>query len=90
MQVNASVQEPSVSVLEGWIELPADGATTASAFVVVKNPTMYDIYMVSATAEVAARAEFRAADVVGAKTLSNVTVPAYGSVEMRPTACICS
>ena len=47
--VNAGGQE--ITVPEGWIELPADGATTASVFVVVKNPTMYDVYLVSAVSE---------------------------------------
>ena len=83
VQVSAGGQEPSVSVPEGWIELPAEGATTASAFVVVKNPTMYDIYLVSAASDVAGKVEFRGADGDGARTLPDVTVPAYGTVRMK-------
>ena len=79
----SSSQEVSAS--EGWIELPAEGATTASAFVVVKNPTMYDIYLISAATEVAAGVELRdTAEGEGeAKTLPEITVPAYGSVRMK-------
>ena len=79
--VNAGGQE--ITVPEGWIELPADGATTASVFVVVKNPTMYDVYLVSAVSEVAEKVELRQTVEGTAKNLREITVPAYGSLKMK-------
>lgn len=78
-------QEPSASA--GWVKLPAPGETTASAFVSVDNPTMYDIYLASASADMAGKVEFRQADANGAlkpDPVKNVTVPAYGSLAMEP------
>jgi len=78
-------QEPSAS--GGWVKLPAPGETTASAFLSVDNPTMYDIFLASASADVAGKVEFRQADANGTlkpDAVKNVTVPAYGSLEMDP------
>ena len=83
--LTATQQQPSASA--GWVTLPASGGTTASAFVSVDNPTMYDIYLDSASADVAGKVEFRQADASGAikpEAMKNVTVPAYGSLEMDP------
>ncbi len=77
---NATRDEVSAS--KGWVQLPSDGETSASAFVVVKNPTMYDIYLVSATTAVAGKVEFRDARDGEAKSVREVTVPAYGSMSM--------
>ena len=66
--VYGSAGGQEVSAPEGWIELPAGGASTASAFLVVKNPTMYDVYLVSAAAGVAKSVEFRDADEGETKT----------------------
>jgi copper(I)-binding protein len=78
-------QEPSASA--GWVKLPVSGETTASAFVSIDNPTMYDVYLASASADVAGKVEFRQADATGAikpEPMKNVTVPAFGSLEMDP------
>ena len=78
-------QEPSAS--GGWVKLPASGETMASAFVSIDNPTMYDIFLASASADVAGKVEFRQADATGAlkaDAMKNVTVAAYGSLEMDP------
>ena len=78
-------QEPSAS--SGWVKLPASGEATASAFVSIDNPTMYDIFLASASADVAGKVEFRQADATGAlkpDAMKNVTVAAYGSLEMDP------
>jgi len=78
-------QQPSAS--SGWVKLPAPGETTASAFVSVDNPTMYDIFLASASADVAGKVEFRQADANGTlkpDAVKNVSVPAYGSLEMDP------
>lgn len=73
-------QEPKASVSSGRIALPASGETTAHAFLVVENPTMYDFYVVSATTDVAGAVEIRRAgkDV----PVSEATVPAYGQLKM--------
>jgi len=44
---------------------------------------MYDIYLISAATEVAAGVELRDTDEGEAKTLREITVPAYGSVRMK-------
>ena len=75
-------QEATAS--DGWVQLPAAGDTTASAFVVVRNPTMYDLYLVSATSEVAGKVEFRKTGDGEAKPVSELTVPAYGKLTMGP------
>jgi copper(I)-binding protein len=78
--VSGGQAEPLAS--SGWVKLPEPGATTATAFVAVENPTMYAIYLLSASADAAGQVEIREAgkrDVV-----KEVTVPAYGSIEMDP------
>jgi copper(I)-binding protein len=82
--VGAAQKAPSAS--EGWVKLsPADSAT-ATAFAVVDNPTMYDVYLVSASSDVAAGVLFNDASPAAAKqpTPKEVTAPAYGKVELKP------
>lgn len=76
--VSAQQKDPSVS--SGWVRLPADGATSAMAYVAVENPTMYAFSLTKASSDVAGSVELRqtAKDVV----LDFVTVPAYGSLDM--------
>jgi copper(I)-binding protein len=78
--VSAGQAEPSAS--SGWVKLPEPGATTATAFVAVENPTMYAIYLLAASADAAGRVEMREAAKPDA--VKEVTVPAYGSIEMDP------
>lgn len=80
-QTGAGGQEASAA--SGWVQLPSDGETSARAFVVVKNPTMYDVYVVSAASGVSGKVEIR--DAVGddAKTVGEITVPAYGTLRMK-------
>ena len=52
---------------------------TASVYVVINNPTMYDIYVMSATSEVAGKVELYSAD----KPVDNMTVVAYGSLTLK-------
>ena len=72
-------QQDGVSASKGWVKLPTAGETTAAAFAVVNNPTMYDVYLVSATTDVAEKVEFRQTPDQSPKEL---TVPAYGAVAM--------
>lgn len=82
--VASLVDQKVVSASKAWIKAPAAGETTATAFVVVDNPTMYDVYLMSASTDVAGRAQFQ--KVVGGKaeTIESITAPAYDSVELKP------
>lgn len=75
-------QEPTAA--EGWVRLPAEGEARAAAFVVVKNPTMYDVYLVSAVSEIAGEIEFRETSGGEAQAVPELTVPAYGKLTMGP------
>lgn len=77
--VLALAVQPSVTASDGRIVLPATGAATASAYVTIQNPTMYDIYVVSASADVAGKIEFRDGD----KPAKELTVPSFGSLELK-------
>ena len=79
-------QGAEVKISKGSVKVPTAGETTTTAFAVVENPTMYDVYLVSATADVAGKAEFREKISEGAEAQVKkfVTVPAYGSVSMDP------
>ena len=84
--VGGAAGQKAPSASDGWVKLPVSGETTAAAFVSVDNPGMYDIYVVSATADVADKVELREAGPDGALKAQavEVTVPAYGSVTMGP------
>ena len=74
-----SAAQPAVSASDGWVAAPAAGATTAAAYVTIQNPTMYDVYVVSATAEVAGKIELRGGD----QPAKELTVPSFGSLELK-------
>lgn len=52
---------------------------TASVYLVINNPTMYDIYVMSATSDAAGKVELYSGD----KPVANMTVAAYGSLELK-------
>ena len=71
--------QPAVTASDAWItESAADG--TAAAYLSISNPTMYDIYVVEATSAAAGKIELRSRD----KPAKELTVPAYGSLELTP------
>lgn len=80
----AAGQQKDAGASDGWIKLPAAGDTMASAFVVVENPTMYDIYLMSGATEVAEKVEFREKAGGVEQALKMVTVAAFDSVSMNP------
>jgi copper(I)-binding protein len=85
--VAAAGQQKEPSAASGWVKLPAPGETTATAYVSVDNPTMYAIYLLSASADVAGKVEMREMDKDGTEKpepVTEVTVPAYGGIEMEP------
>lgn len=73
------------SATDGWVAAPAAGATTAEGYAVIENPTMYEVFIVKVTADVAG-----AVDIVsgtdGATTVRELPVPAYGRAELKPGA----
>ena len=66
-----------------WVAEPAEGATSASAFAVIENPGMYDVYVVGVTCDAAGSAEIADGPPDSAKTLDSLTVPAYGQTELK-------
>ena len=80
-------QQKRIEVSSGWVKAPAAGETTAAAFVDVDNPTMYDVYLMSAVTDVAGKVEFRDKSQKGdpqGQVRKTVTVPAYGSIDHGP------
>ena len=63
------------------MKLPAAGATEADAYLVVDNPTAYDVFLQKASSDAAGVVELRAAG--KNEPLTFVTVTAYESLEMN-------
>ena len=83
----AVAQEKRISASDGWVKLPAAGETQAMAFVNFQNTTMYDVYVKSASADVAGKAELRDASLSGdaaRKPVEFVTVPPQDWAYMSP------
>ena len=80
-------QEKRITASDGWVKLPAAGETRAMAFASFQNTTMYDVYLKSATADVAGKVELRDAGLSGEaalKPVEFVTVPAGDWAYMGP------
>ena len=77
----ALAQPKEPSAVEAWVAAPAAGATSAAAYVEVNNPTMYEMFIVKATADgVAGKVELRGAASAGdPPAVTEFPVPAYGS-----------
>ncbi len=86
LEAGGQTKDPSVA--SAWIAAPAAGAAYATAFVEINNPTMYDIFIVSATADGAGKVELRGAAAAGAEpaVVSEFQVPAYGSTSAAADA----
>lgn len=52
---------------------------TAIVYATINNPTMYDVYVVSGKSDAATKVEL----LDGEKTVTSLTVPAYGSLELK-------
>jgi copper(I)-binding protein len=77
----APEQRP-INASDGWVKVEPNA--TASAFVVIENPTMYDVYIVKATADVADEVAFRDSSPPGdPQDLKEAIAPAYGQLEMK-------
>jgi periplasmic copper chaperone A len=80
--VAAVQQRKDTAIISGWVKLPAAGATEAQAYLVIDNPTQYDVFLQKASSDAAGAVEFRAAG--KPDPLTFVTVTAYESLEMSP------
>jgi copper(I)-binding protein len=58
--------------------------TSAVVFMTINNPSMYDIYIVSGKSESAESIAFMETSKDGDKAITSLTVPAYGSIELKP------
>lgn len=82
---NAAIaSQADVSASKGWIATPAAGSTTAVAGVEIQNPTMYEVYVVSASSEAAAAVELREGSGADSKAVKEVPIAAFGSLELKP------
>lgn len=87
MAASGASAQTAPSAVSAWVAAPQAGATWASAYVELKNPGMYDLYVVSATSDAAASVELRAAAKPGGEpaVVAEFTVPAYGSIDAAAT-----
>jgi len=70
-------KDPTAS--DAWAQA---GKESVAVYATINNPTMYDAYLVSGKSESAGKVELISAD----KPVPNITVPAYGSAELKPGA----
>ena len=69
--------QPSITASDAWVSEAAAGGT-AVAGLTLTNPTMYDIYVVTATSDAAGKIELRDGD----KAVKHITVPSFGFAEL--------
>ncbi|MGH9387787.1 MAG: copper chaperone PCu(A)C [Vicinamibacterales bacterium] len=79
-------RQATVTASDAWIVEPASGDTTAVAYLTVNNPTMYDVYVVSASTPAAEKVELRQGSGATAKVVNVITVASYGSAELKADA----
>lgn len=81
---NLAVGQPALKASAASIT--ASGDAEATALVTVENPTMYDVYILGAESSIAASVEFRDATTAPASSLEELTIPAFGTLEMALTS----
>jgi copper(I)-binding protein len=64
---------------DSWAQVTGNAVAIYAS---LNNPTMYDVYVVSGKSDGAAKVEL----VNGDKAVTSITVPAYGSAELKPGA----
>lgn len=70
--------QPNPTASDAWASAAADGVVVVYA--TINNPSMYDVYLTSATSDAAGKIEL----VSGEKPVTSITVPAYESAELKP------
>jgi copper(I)-binding protein len=82
LPLHAQGKDPSAS--DGSAAIVPGGV---AVYATLSNPTMYDAYAQSGTSD-AGKVELREGDpstpLGGGKPTANITIPAYGSVELKP------
>jgi periplasmic copper chaperone A len=69
-----------------WVAVPAAGASATDAYVVIENPTMYELFVLKVSADAAGSAEIVEGGADSGKAIKELAVPAYGSTELKPGA----
>ena len=80
--VALSGQAAALGASAAWVKVPAPGDKGAMAFATINNPTMYDVYFTTGTADVAGKVEIRDKSKGTEQAAEFVAVPAYGSVTL--------
>lgn len=87
LSLGTAAQGKRVAAAASWVKLPSAGQTQAMAFVAIENPTMYGIYVTSASSDAAGKVELRDGSQGGdarLKAVEFLSVPAYESLDMAP------
>ena len=71
--------QPNPTASDAWAQVSGNAL---AVYATVNNPSMYDIYLVSGKSDAAAKIELLDGD----KPVTSITVPAYGSAELKPGA----
>lgn len=71
--------QPNPTASDAWAQV---SGSAVAVYATVNNPSMYDIYLVSGKSDAAAKIELLDGD----KPVASITVPAYGSAELKPGA----
>lgn len=69
--------QPAPSFENAWA---APAGDAVAVYATLSNPSMYDLYVVSGTSDAGAAVALRD----GEKAVTSLTVPAYGSLELKP------
>lgn len=71
-----SLAQPTLTAADATVVV---SGTTASVYLTINNPTMYAIYVVSATSNAAGKVEIYSGD----KVAQDLTVSSYGALELK-------
>jgi len=82
VSTRASQAQPSAS--EAWVAAPAAGAITAVGYVAIDNPTMYEIYVVSVSSELAGSVEIAQGTPEAPTVVKELAVASFGGVALKP------
>ena len=77
--------QKALTASKSWVKAPTDSATTAVAYAVIDNPTMYDVYLTAAESDIAGSVQFAkvAKESSAPETVNALSAPAYGSLELK-------
>lgn len=76
LALSFALSQPTATATDAWATIAGGSAFVGGT---LNNPSMYDIYIVSAKSKAAESVEL----VDGDKKIESITIPAYGSVEMK-------